>query len=93
MKPLRDSKPVEGKVGSFNERQRPVVEYTDAMTLKANVSDAALGAVGSHFDEKQMLELTTSIAEFNSRKIRCRTQRGGEQRLNGNCCGHYFRCD
>jgi AhpD family alkylhydroperoxidase len=50
----------------FDQRERLVLEYTDAMTrTPADVSDELFGRLREHFDERQIVELTMAIALEN----------------------------
>lgn len=49
----------------FDAIQRDVLAYTDAMTRDVHVSDAVAGAVRAHFDHRQLVELTATIAAYN----------------------------
>lgn len=49
----------------FSERERAVLAYTDAMTRQIQVPAAVADAVKIHFDAKQMVELTATIAAYN----------------------------
>ncbi|KAF2092551.1 hypothetical protein NA57DRAFT_69747 [Rhizodiscina lignyota] len=66
MKLLKEGKSLGEGPGSLDKRQRAVVEYTDAMTLSGKVPKAVFEAVRAHFNEKEMVELTASIAGFNT---------------------------
>ncbi|GAB2887295.1 carboxymuconolactone decarboxylase family protein [Paralcaligenes sp. KSB-10] len=49
----------------FSERERAVLAYTDAMTRHVQVPKEVFGAVQPHFDAKQLVELTATIATYN----------------------------
>ena len=49
----------------FAERERAVLAYTDAMTLNVQVDDAVFDAVKTHFNDREMVELTATIATYN----------------------------
>lgn len=49
----------------FDERERAVLAYTDAMTRDVAVPDDVFAAVRKHFDDRRMLELTVLIATYN----------------------------
>ena len=57
------------KVGAtsstYNELERAVLAYTDAMTRHVEVSDALFETVAQHFDVKTLIELTAAIAAYN----------------------------
>jgi alkylhydroperoxidase family enzyme len=49
----------------FDERQRAILAYTDAMTLDIQVPNAIFDAVRAYFDERQIVELTVLIGTYN----------------------------
>lgn len=49
----------------FDQMQRDVLAYTDAMTRDVHVSDEVASAVREHFDHEQLVELTATIAAYN----------------------------
>jgi alkylhydroperoxidase family enzyme len=49
----------------FNERDRAVLAYTDAMTRDVSVTDAVFADVRKHFDERDLVELTVLIGTYN----------------------------
>ena len=49
----------------FNEVERAVLAYTEAMTKEVHVSDAVFAAVVKHFAQREMTELTATIAAYN----------------------------
>lgn len=51
--------------GLFSDAQRAVLAYTDAMTREIHVADAVFDALRPHFDERQLVELTATIAGYN----------------------------
>jgi len=50
---------------TLNEVERLVIQYATQMTLDVKVGDALFAAMRGHFDETQMVELTTAIAAYN----------------------------
>ncbi|MFN0071485.1 MAG: carboxymuconolactone decarboxylase family protein [Chloroflexota bacterium] len=50
---------------AFDSAERAVLAYTDAMTRDVQVSDAVFDALGQHFSERQIVELTVLIATYN----------------------------
>jgi AhpD family alkylhydroperoxidase len=53
---------------AFSPEERVVLEYTEAMTrTPAEVSDELVARLREHFDEPQLVELTTTIALENFR--------------------------
>jgi 4-carboxymuconolactone decarboxylase len=52
--------------GRFDERDRLVLEYTEAITrTPVDVSDELFAALREHFDERQIVELTMAISVEN----------------------------
>lgn len=51
--------------GLFGEVERAVLAYTDAMTREVQVSDAVFAAARKHFDDREMMELTATVAAYN----------------------------
>ncbi|HSN39284.1 MAG TPA: carboxymuconolactone decarboxylase family protein [Burkholderiales bacterium] len=51
--------------GLFSDAQRAVLAYTDAMTRDIHVADAVFDALRLHFDQRQLVELTATIAGYN----------------------------
>ncbi len=49
----------------FNESECAVLAYADAMTESVQVPDDVFAAVRRHFDERQIVELTATIAGYN----------------------------
>jgi alkylhydroperoxidase family enzyme len=49
----------------FDEVERAVLAYTDSMTKEVQVPDAIFAAVRKHFDEREITELTATIAAYN----------------------------
>lgn len=49
----------------FDETERAVLAYTDAMTEHVQVSDEVFDAVSKHFSPREMTELTATIAAYN----------------------------
>ncbi len=49
----------------FSEVERAVLAYTDSMTREIHVPDAVFAAVRKHFDEREITELTATIAAYN----------------------------
>jgi 4-carboxymuconolactone decarboxylase len=60
--------------------QWAALAYTDAMTVHVAVPDAVFGAVREHFNERQVLELTVTVATYNmvSRVLVALDVRAGE---------------
>lgn len=49
----------------FGETDRAVLAYTDAMTRDIRVSDSIFSTVRKHFDDRELTELTATIAAYN----------------------------
>jgi alkylhydroperoxidase family enzyme len=49
----------------FDERERAVLAYTDAMTRGISVPDAIFEGVRRHFDDRETVELTATIGGYN----------------------------
>lgn len=54
-----------GDPSVLDGRQRAALAYTDAMTEKITVDDAVYQALGAHFDEQQIVELSVTVAAYN----------------------------
>ena len=50
---------------AFNELERLVLEYTEGITLKNQVNDAVFVALRRHLSERQLVELTFCIGNWN----------------------------
>ena len=50
---------------SFSPRERAALAYTDAMTLDIAESDDVFDALRSHFDERQIVELSVLVGLYN----------------------------
>lgn len=49
----------------FDERERAVLAYTDAMTREIQVDDSVFDALRAHFDARGLVELTATVAAYN----------------------------
>ena len=49
----------------FTDKQRALLDYTDAMTREINVPDTVFAEVRRHFSERQAVELTMLIGAYN----------------------------
>jgi len=49
----------------FSDVERAVLAYTDAMTRNVQVSDDVFNAVKAHFDARELVELTATVATYN----------------------------
>lgn len=54
-----------GDEAVLDERQRAVIAYTDAMTMDIAVPDELFVRVRTHFDERQVVELTVTVGAYN----------------------------
>jgi len=54
-----------GDIGALDDRQRTTLAYTDAMTTDIVVDDELFAALGKHFDDRQVVELTATVAAYN----------------------------
>jgi len=54
-----------GRLEVFDQRERDVLAYCEAMTRHVRVPDAVFQAVRAHFNEREMVELTATIAAYN----------------------------
>lgn len=50
---------------AFDERERAVLAYVDAMTVAVQVPDAVFADLQAHFNERQIVELTVTVAGYN----------------------------
>lgn len=51
--------------GGLNEKQRAVLAYADAMTIGVKVSDEIFGELRKRFDEREVVEVTATVAGYN----------------------------
>ncbi len=49
----------------FDARERAVLAYADAMTRTVQVPDAVFQAVRRHFPDRELVELTATVAAYN----------------------------
>jgi len=54
-----------GDTTEFDETERAVLDYTDALTRQVQVDDAIFERVRSRFDSRGLVELTATIAAYN----------------------------
>ena len=52
-------------VGGLSERQWVVMDYTDQMTREVKVSDAIFHRLKAHFEEREIVEITATVAAYN----------------------------
>ncbi|OCL10767.1 4-carboxymuconolactone decarboxylase-like protein [Glonium stellatum] len=48
-----------------DEKHLAVIDYTDAMTLDVQVSDAVFGRLKQNFSDREVIEITATIAAYN----------------------------
>ncbi|GII22869.1 carboxymuconolactone decarboxylase family protein [Planosporangium mesophilum] len=58
---LRDG----GDSGVLSPAQRAAAAYADSMTRDVEVPDPVFDALGEHFDQRQILELTATVGAYN----------------------------
>jgi alkylhydroperoxidase family enzyme len=51
--------------GEFDERQRAVLALTEELTKNVGADDATFQAAREHLNERQMVELVTTVAYYN----------------------------
>lgn len=56
---------IQSSTPSLSDLQMTVVRYVDAMTLHARVPDAVWQGIAAYFNNKELVELTASVAGFN----------------------------
>jgi hypothetical protein len=49
----------------YSDIYRAVLAYTEAMTQDVHVSDATFAAASKHFNQREMTELTATVAAYN----------------------------
>lgn len=49
----------------FEDRERLVLQLTDAMTRDVDVSDALMASLQAHYDAKGLVELVATVAAYN----------------------------
>ena len=55
----------EGSAELFDDRERAALAYSESMTREVHVPDAVFDAVKIHFNERELVELTATIAAYN----------------------------
>lgn len=55
----------QGRFEAFPDDERAVLAYTESMTREVHVPDAVFEAVRPHFNERELVELTATIAAYN----------------------------
>jgi alkylhydroperoxidase family enzyme len=61
----REEVPMQDSLTRLSDLQMAVVRYVDAMTLHARVPHAVWQGVADYFNDKELVELTASVAGFN----------------------------
>ncbi len=54
-----------GNADAFSGVERSVLAYAESMTREVNVPQAVFDAVKPHFSEREIVELTATIAAYN----------------------------
>lgn len=54
-----------GSQDGFDEFEQSILAYCEAMTHEVNVPNAVFEAVKAHFSERELVELTATIAGYN----------------------------
>ena len=70
----------------FDEKQRALLAYTDAMTRDIDVPDAVFAEVRKHFSERQAVELSLLIGAYNmlTRFLKVlKVDPGGKEKVSG----------
>ena len=49
----------------YNDAERAVLAYTDAMTKQVHFADSVFEALRPHFNQRELVELTATIAGYN----------------------------
>jgi alkylhydroperoxidase family enzyme len=55
----------DGQLETFDAPERAALAYSESMTRNVQVPDAIFEAVRTHFNERELVELTTTIAAYN----------------------------
>jgi AhpD family alkylhydroperoxidase len=55
----------QGKTDSFDAVEQSVLAYSESMTREIHVPDTVFNAVKAHFNDREMVELTATIAAYN----------------------------
>jgi alkylhydroperoxidase family enzyme len=54
-----------GQFDSFDARERAALAYSESMTRNVQVPESEFDALRPHFDERELVELTATIAAYN----------------------------
>ena len=60
-----EGKTKQGDYGGLDEKQRAVLAYTDAMTIGVKVNNEIFGELKRHFNEREVVEITATVAAYN----------------------------
>ena len=60
-----EDKTKQDEYGGLDEKQRAVLAYTDAMTIGVKVNNEIFGELKRHFDAKEVVEITATVAAYN----------------------------
>ena len=55
----------DGRLDVFDARSRDVLAYCESMTREIHVPNAVFQAIHPHFNERELVELTATIAAYN----------------------------
>jgi AhpD family alkylhydroperoxidase len=55
----------DGQFDAFDAQERAALDYCDAMTRTVQVPDVVFEAVRSHFNERELVELSATIGAYN----------------------------
>lgn len=55
----------EGRLDAFDARERDILAYCDSMTREIHVQDGIFQAVRPYFSERELVELTATVAAYN----------------------------
>lgn len=57
--------PAHQAAATLDEKHAAVMAYTDAMTLEVRVPDAIFENLKNHFSDREVIEITATIAAYN----------------------------
>ena len=60
-----EEKTKQDEYGGLDEKQRAVLAYTDAMTIGVKVNNEIFGELKRHFDAREVVEITATVASYN----------------------------
>lgn len=55
----------DGRAEAFEPAERAVLAYAEAMTREVHVTEAVMDALRPHVSERDLVELTATIAAYN----------------------------